>query len=352
MMKCEQVIRVKVLTRDARRGWERQLPGPDGMWGSCRFLFDPDERDYHWLVVYDDLPPGREERRSIRVEKLACPRAHTMLVTTEPSSIKSYGSDYVAQFGCVLTSQEEWALPHRDRIYSQPALRWYYGVGSSCVRSYGQLAVTQSPRKCRDISMVWSSKKGRDTWRKRHTFMCRIREALPGLEIYGKDVRYLDDKAEALDDYRYHIAIENHAGLHHWTEKLADSFLGFALPFYYGCENVTDYFPAQSLIQIDINDFEQALSIITNALESGEYEKRLPYILEARRKVMEEYNFMAVVSREIKKRHEKSTGMDEENGVIYSRYALRKKYPVTRFRQLREKTFARIVHVLRSCGYR
>ena len=85
--------------------------------------------------------------------------------------------------------------------------------------------------------------------------------------------------------FRYHIAIENHIAPHHWTEKLADVFLGHSLPFYHGCPNAADYFPADSFIPIDIHQPERVLEIIRQAIDRGEYERRLPAIVESRRRV-------------------------------------------------------------------
>ncbi len=330
------------------------MPGPGKVWGKCRFIFDRDERNYDWLVVYDDLPSKGGERRSLREEALACQRQNTLLVTTEPSSVKAYGSTYVSQFGCVLTSQEQWALPHRDRIYSQPALRWFYGIGTSRIIPYKDLVAQIPMRKTCDVSMVWSGKKGRYTWlRRRYDFMCRIRKDLAKLDVFGRGIRALDDKAEALNDYRYHIAIENHVGLHHWTEKLSDPFLGFSLPFYYGCPNVREYFPEQSFIEIDITNYASARDVIVDAIQNKEYEKRFPYILEARRRVLDEYNLMAVLSREIEARHglenelrhASKTGRDV---MLLSRYAIRKKYPFSILQQAYEKSRARVVHGIKS----
>lgn len=337
-------IRVKVLSREAPGVWERQLPGTQQRWGRCRFSFDPDARDYDWLVIYDDLPPQAGERRSRRIEPLACPRAHTLLVTTEPSSIKTYGRAYTDQFGCVLTSQEPWALPHPDRVYTQPGLRWFYGVGGERLIPWDELAVMAPPAKTRDISLVWSDKRQRHTrHRERHDFMCRLRAALPGLDVHGRGgdgIRALDDKAGALDAYRCHVAIENHVSPHHWTEKLADAFLGFTLPFYHGCPNVTDYFPADSLIPIDITDFDRALSTIKAVLAGeGEYERRLPAIREARRRVLEEYNFFAMVAGIIEARHDRPAATP--GGKLYSRYALRRERPGVALAQLWEKARAR-----------
>ncbi|MEJ2094787.1 MAG: glycosyltransferase family 10, partial [Gammaproteobacteria bacterium] len=203
-----------------------------------------------------------------------------------------------------MTSQEDWALSHPDRIYSQAANHWIYGAGNSQVIDLDRLRETPPPEKTGLISMVWSNKSQRHTihW-KRNAFMKKIRDAMPELQVFGRGIRTMDDKAESIDPFKYHIAIENYVGLHHWTEKLSDPFLGYSLPFYYGCSNITDYFPAQSLISVDIEQFDQSLEIIRNAIRNNEYEKRLPYIIEARKLVIEKYNIFAVVSREIEKRH-------------------------------------------------
>ncbi len=341
-------IRVKLLCKLPVAHLRKQLPKEQPVWGKCKFIFDKDERNYDWLVVYDDLPPSGTERRSLRKEVLACPRQHTMLVTTEPSSIKAYGQAYTAQFGCVLTSQEKWALSHPDKIYSQSANHWFYGTGSKHQVNYNVLKKRVAPEKTGLISMVWSGKSERFTlhW-KRYRFMREIRKAMPELELFGRDIRPMDDKAEALDKYKYHIAIENHISLHHWTEKLADCFLGFTLPFYYGCPNITDYFPEKSFIPIDIENFHQTVKKISQAIKNDEYEKRLSYLIEARRLVLEEYNLFAVVSREIEKRHASGLTVSGTQ-ILMSRYALRREKPLIIFRQGLEKARNRLFHTIKS----
>ena len=83
----------------------------------------------------------------------------------------------------------------------------------------------------------------------------------------------IEQKADALDPYRYHLAVENYIGPHYWTEKLADAFLGYTLPFYCGAPNAADYFPEESFIPIDINNFDGALETIRRAIADKEYEK-------------------------------------------------------------------------------
>lgn len=345
-----ETIRVKLISRTSPEEWLHQLPHGSPTWGRCTFIFDRDARNYDWLVVYDDIPPAAGEAKGQASETLACDAGHSILVTTEPSSIKIYGKDYTRQFGAVLTSQEEWALPHPRRIYSQPALHWFYGVGSRQVVPFDEIAASALQEgKTRDLSMVFSPKSMRHTlhWR-RHEFMKRLMDTLPEMDVYGRGARPLDDKAEALDAYRYHVAIENFIGPHHWTEKLADAFLGLALPFYCGCPNATDYFPAESFIPVDLKDPQGGARIIRDAISNNEYEKRLPAIIEARRRVLFEYNLFAVISREIEKLHASGFGGGGERTTIYSRHALRKGSLAVSLRDTYGKVRARARHLIRK----
>ncbi len=164
---------------------------------------------------------------------------------------------------------------------------------------------------------------------KRFRFMQELVKALPEMHVFGRTPGHipLDDKAQAFDTYRYSIILENHIQKHHWTEKLADAFLGLTLPFYVGCPNVTDYFPEESVIPIDIYaPVDEAVQIIRQAIENKAYQKRLPAIREARRRVLFEHNLFSILSREIEKSHDPSRAKSGETRVC-SRHALRKGNP-------------------------
>ena len=296
-------IRVKVLTRTPARIMRRQLPLNAPVWGNCEFCFDWNERDYDWLVVYDDLPPVANERRSRRCEPLSCPRERTILVTTEPESIKSYFTGYTSQFGQVLTSQPDWALPHSNRIYQQPGLRWFYGVSSDSVQGYDQLSQRlDDGRKSNRLGTVCSVKQQTHTLHdRRYRFTQELKALISDLDVFGRGVCEIDDKAESIAPFKYHLAIENHLAPHHWTEKLSDPFLGEALPFYVGAPNANDYFPEQSFIVLNINNPTESADIIRRAIENDEYSTRKPAILEAKRRVLEQHNLFAVLSNYIEK---------------------------------------------------
>jgi len=320
-------IRVKFLSKLDSNIWLRQFPGKTPQWDNCTFNFDPDCREYDWLVVYEDLPRKNTERFPVNEEVLSCPRENTLFLTMEPSTIKTYGRHYTAQYEYVITSQEEWALPHRNRIQLPPNLPWFYGLNSKEMFTYDMIAAVENPDKSKLISTICSAKKQKNTVHyQRYHFTHELKKLLPELEIFGRGVREIDDKAESLDEYKYHIVIENFIGKNHFSEKLSDAFLGYTLPFYYGCPNADDYFMPESFINIDIYDLEGSLKIITDAIKNDEFSKRLPFIRESRRRVLDEYNIFAVVSREINKRH-KHHVKPSTPFILRSRRALRKKHP-------------------------
>jgi len=343
------LIRVKMLFRAGQdRGvvepeMLRRFPAGVPEWGRCRFIFDTAAREYDWLVVYDDLPPRSGERFSLGEEPLACPRAHTLVVTSEPSSIKLYGTGYLRQFGHVLTSQEPSVIHHPGAIFAQPALLWFYGRGHEH-GAYDHMVASPPNEKTALISTVCSSKRQTHTLHsRRYDFVQELRGLIPELDVFGHGVRPIADKAEALDRYRYHIAIENHVCQHHWTEKLSDSFLGLCLPFYHGCPNAADYFPEESFIPIDINDTERAARQIKEAIATDAYARRLPAIKEARRLVLERYGLFATVSRLVTDLNKATTNTPTATGeAILSRRAWRKRHPLDAIAYAWEKTRIRL----------
>ena len=326
--------------------YSRQLPGDNAQWGDCHFLFDADAQEYDWLVVYHDLP---RELKSMSVEKLHCPREKTILITGEPSSITVYGSYFLRQFGFIITSQEPWAINHPNAIFTQPGLIWYYGAPRFKDKrhrlTYDEINQIPPITKTKTISTVCSSRQGRLTMHyKRYHFTNKLKAHIPELDIFGHGINTMNDKAEALNSYQYHVTVENHVFQHHMTEKLPDAFLGYTLPFYHGCPNAVDYFPRESFIPIDINNLDRTVEIIRDTLANNEYDDRLPYIIEARRRVLEEHNLFAMLEREITKR-EGSIKTNPPEGEIMCRQTLKFRKPLYGLQREFEKIYIKVKHI-------
>lgn len=327
-------IRVKFMIK--HRGydpvpWRRQLPDASPSFGRCDFLFDSEVSAYDWLAVYDELPTDGEA--------LACPQSNTLLITSEPSSIKVYGSAYLRQYGAVLTSHEPWAMCHDNIIRHMPCLFWFYGrptTGPGHTLTYDELHARPTAEKDLQISAACSNKRmGHTLHRARYDFVQAVKAQVPELGVFGHGMCEMNDKAESLDRYRYHLAIENHWGPHHITEKLTDAYLGGALPFYFGAPNAADYFPVESFIPIDARKPEESIAIIKQAIADNEYEKRQAALAEAKRRVLNEHNLFAVLAREIQRL---DTGKRGSEGIrLVNRRVARKRSPIGGLRYLAER---------------
>jgi hypothetical protein len=313
-------IKIKLLTRGSKAKNEsrfaRQLSGSDRVFGRCQFTFNALDDDYDWLVILDDIsrhiPDG--------IEILKCPRENTIFVTTEPSSITKYGKAFAAQFQYVITNQNEKALPHPNAMRSQTGNAWFYG------KTLDEILSVKEPSKMKKISTVCSNKRqGHTVHRQRYDFTAIMEERIPELERFGRGFKWIETKAEAIDDYEFHVAIENQYAPHVWTEKLADTYLGFAVPIYYGCPNIAEYFPEDSYILIDIYDVEGSIEKIKQIISTpGEYERRLPAVKEARRRVIEEYNLLAMIDKIVTEhQNDPKSPVDPEKNKIYNRRKMR-----------------------------
>ncbi|MEC8882792.1 MAG: glycosyltransferase family 10 [Pseudomonadota bacterium] len=338
-------IVVKVLSKyelDRERTGLEALPG-------VRFVFD-DDSAYDWMVVYDDLPSISGESLSLSSELISCDPSRTILLTYEPSSIKFYGYDYVRQFAHVLTSHEVACLSHPNRHDVPPVGLWYYGSHSDAQ------SLSVPPIKTRNVSVFYSGKTMSHSLHDlRHRFITGMMNRFgDNLSVYGRGYQPVEKKKTALDSYRYHIAMENHRGPHHWTEKLSDCYLGYCMPIYAGCTNVGDYFPKNSYIQVDPRCVDSAYDRITQAIAEGYYEKNISAIIEARQRVLSRYSLGRILSEYVLNCESNVSGLITPfrgSDVIYSRHLLMHKKPLAFLRYAVGKVFSRRYHRLKWRKY-
>src|SRR5271156_1131279 len=253
----------------------RQTRNSKGFWDGVRFTTD-DVAECDYLVLLNN-------RRAEPLQVL-CPRGHVWCLIQEPYAPGS--NDWMTEghepFARVFTHH----VPRADPKYvrSHPAVPWWVEL------SYDELAASRIPVKTRGVSFIASTKKWLAGHLKRNALReFLMREAPEKVDIFGSGVCYIEDKWEGLAPYRYSIAIENSNSPDYWTEKIADCFLSWTIPLYDGCTNIERYFPAGSLIRIDADDQVATLARINELLRHDEWERRLPALQEARRRVLETY---------------------------------------------------------------
>jgi hypothetical protein len=132
---------------------------------------------------------------------------------------------------------------------------------------------TYSDQKTKRCSLVLSGKQSLPG----HVLRHQIQSCSQGIDFYGwgSPGGFIDDKAVALKNYKYHFVIENIKAPHYFTEKLIDCLLTGCVPIYYGAPNIDKYFNVDGFIIF--NDFADLQKLkITNE----DFEKRSKAIHE------------------------------------------------------------------------
>lgn len=264
----------------------KQTPDGLGIWDGIRFTAEEvEECDY--VIVLN------------RVDKeiaLKCPPKNVWAVMQEPyiPGIFEWMVRGHQQFAKVFTHHV--FSTDAKYISSYPMLPWHVQ------KSYDELvAMKKPPDKTREISSIVSNKAFFPGHKKRLKFLERLRQAdVPHIDFYGKGTCFIEDKWDGLSSYRYSLALENSQSPDYWTEKLADCFLAYTMPIYYGCDNLEAYFPEGSFIRIDIEKPDEAVRIIKEAIETDCWSRSFEALEEARRRVLTRYNLFATLSRVIR----------------------------------------------------
>lgn len=176
-----------------------------------------------------------------------------------------------------------------------PILDWWVG------KSWDELASLSAPEKTRDVSAISSDKALIPGHQKRNQFIELIEKVLPEVEVFGDGrAKRLEDKWDGLAPYKYSVAIENSSKPDYWTEKIADCFMSFTVPIYFGATNIANYFPKKSFIWLPLEDEEKSVHQIQEAIWHDSWEERLPALQEARRLVLQEFSLYAQLTKRIR----------------------------------------------------
>lgn len=264
----------------------RQTPGSTGVWGGVQFTTsETDECDA--LVMLNNRMKHEVHTK--------CPRGRVWALMQEPYA-KGF-TDWMIEghdaFDRVYTN----FIPSSNPKYIayQPALPWHVN------RSFDELIKCAVPTKNRELSWIVGNFTDLPGHLKRKVFLSALREEKKlDIDLYGRSILFIDDKWDGLAPYKYSIAAENTVHPDYWTEKIADCFLSWTVPFYHGCQNLEQYFPIDSFIRIDISNPKEAIKIIHKTLQEDDWIKRLPALEEARRRVLYEYQLFPVLSNLLK----------------------------------------------------
>ena len=270
----------------------RSTPGRSKAWGDFTFTTEPIV-DCDYCIFLNN-----NNRKTIEI---CCPPDNIWMFVQEP--YQKGLTDWVVErhnyFSKVFTH-----LPI-DRstkyIRSQTCLPWHIR------KTYDELVHEISPpKKDKVISAIIGSVAFIPGHNKRNEFLQKVKVSNLEMDLFGRGIRPIEDKLEGLENYMFSFAIENNSNPDMWTEKLADCYLSWTMPVYYGCTNLDKYFPPKSFIQIDINSPETAIKELKTKLTHEFWESALDSIREARELVLNKYQLFPFLVEQFEKHHPSS----------------------------------------------
>lgn len=271
----------------------RQTPQQQGEWDGITFSLEPIEECDYLVFLNNQME---------RTVSATCPKENIWAIMQEP--YMPGHTDWMAEkhdvFSKVFTHTPLASDP--KYVVSHPALPWHVD------KTYDQLVAMRVPEKKRTLSWIVGKADDLPGHLKRLNFLKCIQEdrSLP-IDLYGRAVAPIDDKWDGLAPYRYSLAVENTDTPDYWTEKIADCFLSWTVPIYYGCSNLDKYFPKESYIAININDPKDTLQQIEQIIAGDSWEKRLPALEEARNLVLNRYQLFPFLSSLIQAQPQKES---------------------------------------------
>lgn len=276
----------------------RQTPGSRGLWKGDEFhINDQELQTCDVWVVLDDV--CEEETAFVR-------SGRAVLITMDPPLTKDYRPAFLAQFDLVVSCHRNLRHPNvRNEYQGQP---WHIGMHKGAnatdrqsfraALGYDDFLAMPPPPKPAALSIVCSVADRLPGHRARLEFVRKLEMRLGDrIDVFGRGIKPIADKYDAIAPYRYHVVLENSALPDYWTEKLADALLGWAFPFYWGCSNIFDYFPRNSLIEIDVEKSDESIELIESIAFEGLSGERMAGLAEARSLMLDRYNTFEVVRR-------------------------------------------------------
>ncbi len=261
---------------------------------SLGFTYSPEPINADWSVVLGVT-------RSLALPN---PRARCFFIATEPPDVMEYDLAALSHYGLVIAGQFRYLRSLSTLSVCTGLLPWRVGIAieqhhPTVTMSRADFLELPLPTKP-TISVVTSDKALTSTQVRRLRLIDFLAKHMPELQVFGRDVRLVNDKADALRMSQFHLALENCRQPRFWTEKLSDPILMGNVTFYSGGNDWRRDFPGESAIfEIDVDHPSRAYRQIRSTLDGFVHEDHFPEILANRTKVLDHANLHSAIERAI-----------------------------------------------------
>jgi hypothetical protein len=214
-----------------------------------------------------------------------------IFMTTEEQAIKRYDINKLKHFDFVITSRNDLKRLGKKLIHKNYANSWFID------KTFDELLNEPLINKTKAFSTITSNLENTALHKRRKEIVQMLKTHYGNrFDVFGKGVNYIVKKEDGLMDYKFSLAIENSRYKDYFTEKIVDCFLTDTVPIYYGCPNITDYFPIESMIFInDIFDDDEIRRSIDKCLSiEGFYQDKLKFLRKSRYDYLNYYSMYAI----------------------------------------------------------
>jgi hypothetical protein len=265
--------------------WRRMSPQGSMTWDNVIFTEDHVAEPDYVVVLNQPTAP---------ITVNVAPDRIWAIIQEPPTNFHRYLHKGQKAFGRIYTSDPEMIAKGVPYIASFPVLPWHVD------KDFDDLArIDPFVEKTRDLSWITSTL----AFLPGHKIRMALLNRLKGqdfISFFGRGLRPIEDKWDALAPFRYSIVVENHHGPYYWSEKLIDCFLAGAMPIYFGCSNLADYFPKNSFIQLDPNN-QNLIEEFRSIIASNRAEEYRADIREARNRCLYKWQILPFIVDEIRK---------------------------------------------------
>jgi len=236
---------------------------------------------------------------------LNCADGNLLYFCGEPPMMAPCPHAFTEQFDQIILPHP--SVQHKNKTRSHGFLNWSLGFGSITRDNkydYQSLASLE-PKKTKMISVVTSNQNILPGHQRRLQIVEKLQKDYPGIiDFYGRGYKTIDYKAEALEDYMFHICMENSFIPDYWTEKFSDPVLAQSVPIYAGCTNIERYVGDTGYYKFDINNYETLKRIVDTILvnPSDVYMSKKTELEILRKRIMEEQNLIPYVINKMQAR--------------------------------------------------
>lgn len=205
---------------------------------------------------------------------------YKIYIITEPYSIRPYVYEFIKSnhniFSLIITYDTE-ILKYKNSV--------------KCL--YGTKFVDENniPIINNKISFIVGNKLYTDGHKLRHDIYYNFNKINKNLDIYISSAAPIENlynnkyigkelysKNDLLNNYSYHLCIENSRQYNYFTEKIMDCFQTMTVPIYWGCPNIEDYFDIRGIIILETNDYGEIIDKINSIDIDNFYSNNIEFI--------------------------------------------------------------------------